>query len=237
MAAHGPTTVAAILVAAGYGQRLGATVPKAFVEVAGRTLLARAIATFAASPAVDQVVVVAPRSHVVQAAEIARAPVVVGGETRQASVAAGLAALGPDIEYVLVHDVARPFVPQHVIDDVIAALLAGAIAVVPIVSIHDTVRLIGPDGVLDRVVDRSTLAAIQTPQGFRRDVLDEAHKQAAAGLVATDDAALVEALGHPVVAVPGADEAFKITTAADLARAEAMCLGSGRPPPVTGGSS
>jgi 2-C-methyl-D-erythritol 4-phosphate cytidylyltransferase len=234
MAANSRSTVAAILVAAGSGQRLGAGVPKAFVEVAGRSLLARAFTTFAANPAVEAVVVAAPASHADMAAELTRGRVVVGGDTRQDSVAAALAALPASVGYVLVHDVARPFVPMRVIDDVIAALHGGALAVVPIVSVHDTVRRIRPEGTLDGIVDRSSLAAVQTPQGFRRDVLVDAHERAG-GFVATDDAALVEALGLPVVAVAGADEAFKITTAADLARAEALVLGSASQPAVPGG--
>jgi 2-C-methyl-D-erythritol 4-phosphate cytidylyltransferase len=106
-----------------------------------------------------------------------------------------------------------------VIDAVVAALRDGAVAVVPVVPVHDTVRSIGADGVLDGVVDRSRLAAVQTPQGFRLDVLAAAHAKAA-GEDATDDAVLVEALGHRVIAVPGADESFKVTTTGDLARAE-----------------
>lgn len=234
MAAHGQptvsTAVAAVLVAAGSGERLGAGRPKAFVRLCDATLLEHAFDRFAGHPAVDQVVVVAPPAHLDEAAELTGCPAVPGGATRQASVAAGLAALAPDVEYVLVHDVARPFVPAAVIDAVVAALRGGAEAVVPTVPIHDTVRRVQPDGSLDGIVDRTQLAAVQTPQGFRRSVLLAAHERAGDTSV-TDDAGLVEALGRRVVSVPGADEAFKITTAADLARAEAMCLGSGRRPP------
>ncbi len=103
----------------------------------------------------------------------------------------------------------------------LAALAAGADAVVPVVAIHDTVRRIDAAGALGELVDRSTLAAVQTPQGFRRAVLVEAHTHAARS-GATDDATLVEALGATVVAVAGSDAAFKITTPADLARAQAI---------------
>jgi 2-C-methyl-D-erythritol 4-phosphate cytidylyltransferase len=221
MAAHGHETVAAILVAGGSGQRLGAPVPKAFVEVAGRTLLAHALATFRAHAAIDQLIVVAPRTHVDAAAELAGTAVVPGGDTRQASVRAGLAALERGVDFVLIHDVARPFVPVRVIDAVLDALRAGAEAAVPIVPIHDTVRSVDAGGALGCVVDRATLAAVQTPQGFHRETLLAAHERAG-DVVATDDATLVEALGREVVGVPGADEAFKITTMADLARAEAV---------------
>jgi 2-C-methyl-D-erythritol 4-phosphate cytidylyltransferase len=98
--------------------------------------------------------------------------------------------------------------------------MAGADAVVPVVPVHDTVRRIERDGRLAGVVDRKTLAAVQTPQGFRRSVLVAAH--AAATADATDDAALVEAIGHEVVAVPGDDRGFKVTTPPDLARAETV---------------
>jgi 2-C-methyl-D-erythritol 4-phosphate cytidylyltransferase len=221
MAAYGPSTVAAILVAAGSGQRLGAHVPKAFVTVGGATLLEHATTRFRSHPGIGSVIVVAPASHLERAAELTGAPVVCGGDTRQQSVRAGLATLPGEIEYVLVHDVARPFVPATVIAAVLTALAGGADAVVPVVPIADTVRRVSPGGALAGVVDRSTLVAVQTPQGFRRSVLVAAHDDAA-DRVATDDAGLVEAMGAGVVAVPGADEAFKVTTATDLARAEAV---------------
>jgi 2-C-methyl-D-erythritol 4-phosphate cytidylyltransferase len=235
MAAIGPGTVAAILVAGGSGQRLGAEVPKAFVRVGGATLLEHAAARFAGHPDLVAVVVVAPAGYVDHAAELVALPVVAGGATRQASVAAGLAELVPsDVEYVLVHDVARPFTPAAVITAVVDALRAGADAVVPVVPIHDTVRRLDVGGALAGVVDRTTLVAVQTPQGFRRDVLIAAH--AAATDTVTDDAGLVEAQGGRVVAVPGADEGFKITTPLDLARAEAVVrLLSAQAPSVPGG--
>jgi 2-C-methyl-D-erythritol 4-phosphate cytidylyltransferase len=225
MAAHSQSTVAAIRGAAGAGERLAAAVPKAFVQVAGATLLEHAMRRFAAHPRIDVVVVVAPQSHLGEAARLTTATVVAGGASRQASVAAGLAAVESDVDFVLVHDVARPLVPGRVIDAVLGALDAGAEAVVPVVPIADTVRTVAPDGTLAGVVDRSTLRAVQTPQGFRREVLAAAHQQAGS-IAATDDASLVEEAGRQVVAVAGADEAFKITTAADLVRAELVLGGS-----------
>jgi 2-C-methyl-D-erythritol 4-phosphate cytidylyltransferase len=218
MAAHSHMTVAAILVAAGSGERLGAAVPKAFVEVDGRTLVQHALATFVEHPDVDEVVVVVPAEF---ADRIDGVPAVPGGATRQESVAAGLARVDADTDHVLVHDVARPFVPVAVIDAVLTALADGAQAVVPVVPIHDTVRLIDAGGALGGVVDRSTLVAVQTPQGFRRDVLVAAHAQAV-GAGATDDAGLAEAIGCRVVSVPGSEDSFKITTPLDLARADAV---------------
>lgn len=221
MAAHGPLTVAAILVAAGSGQRLGADVPKAFVRVAGRTLLEHAAQRFLDHPAVDQVVVVAPHDQADQAAALTGARVVAGGASRQLSVLAGLAALDEGVDAVLVHDVARPFVPDAVIAAVVAALESGAAGAVPVVPIHDTVRRVDAAGTFVEVLDRTTLVAIQTPQGFDRAVLAAAHR-AGRDLAVTDDAALVEALGRTVLAVPGADAAFKITRPWDLTVAEAV---------------
>jgi 2-C-methyl-D-erythritol 4-phosphate cytidylyltransferase len=230
MAAPVEGLCAAILVAAGSGARLGAAVPKAFVEVRGRTLLAHAVAAMAAHPAIGELVVVAPASHLAEAERESGVRVVAGGASRQDSVAAGLAAVSSDVDYVLVHDVARPFVPPRVVDAVLDALRDGAAAVVPVVPIADTVRRVEPDGTLAGVIDRATLVAVQTPQGFRRPLLVAAHERASG--VATDDAALVEALGEQVVAVPGAPEGFKITTPADLLRAESVAI----QPSVLGGT-
>ena len=254
-AAHGPSTVAAVLVAGGSGRRLGAPLPKAFAEIEDETLLGHAAWRFLTHRRIGSVVVVAPASHLDEACTVvddlrrradeledsfaavlravgqAPAPtptltltsfaVVPGGVTRQASVLAGLDALGADVEFVLVHDVARPFVPKSVIDSVLDALCAGADAVVPVLPVHDTIRRVDATGGFAGVVDRSELVAVQTPQGFRRVALVEAHA-AGAGLTVTDDAALVEAMGGTVVAVEGADELFKITRPWDLAVAEAM---------------
>jgi 2-C-methyl-D-erythritol 4-phosphate cytidylyltransferase len=215
--------VAAVLVAAGSGERLGAGVPKAFVEVGGVTLLEHAASRLVIHPAVRDLVVVAPATLAQSAHEVAREaaagfvadPVVVpGGRTRQESVARGLAVLAPDVEYVLVHDMARAFLPAEVVARVVGALMRGAEAVVPTLPVTDTLRS-AADGRLGPTVDRSRLVAVQTPQGFRRSVLDAAHA-GSTGADATDDASLVEAAGAEVVAVRGAPEAFKVTVPLDL---------------------
>ncbi len=213
--------VAAVLVAAGSGSRLGADVPKAFVAVAGRPLLVHAAARFCTHPLVRDVVVAAPAELVESAAGLVpQARVVPGGRTRQESVARSLAVLAEDVDTVLVHDVARAFVPVAVIDRVLAALAAGAVAVVPTLPVADTIRASDGDR-LGEVVDRSRLAAVQTPQGFERRLLVAAH-ETGAGAEATDDAALAEAYGAEVVAVAGASEAFKVTVPLDLAFAEVL---------------
>jgi|SRR5579875_1973342 len=227
MAANGLQTVAAILVAAGAGERLGADVPKAFVHVAGRTLLEHAAARFVNHPRVRDVVVAVPAKYVADAGRhVPSASVVVGGATRQQSVAAGLAQIAEDVDAVLVHDVARAFVPVDVIDRVLAALDAGADGAVPVVAVTDTIRTYDPTtGELGGVVDRNQLRAMQTPQGFRRAALAEAHERGRSTQV-TDDVALLEALGLSVAAVPGDERAFKITVPLDLALAEVVAAQS-----------
>jgi 2-C-methyl-D-erythritol 4-phosphate cytidylyltransferase len=223
MAATSLRTVAAVLVAGGDGRRLGGDVPKAFSSVGGRSLLEHAVARFRDHPAVRDVVVVAPAAWVERAHQLSGAVVVAGGSTRRQSVSAGLAVVASDVEVVLVHDVARPFVPADVISRVIDAVARGADAVVPVVAVHDTVRRTDDVGDLAEIVDRATLVAIQTPQGFARAVLDRAHATGGPATAhATDDAALVEALGVRIVAVDGADESFKITRPFDLVVAEAL---------------
>jgi 2-C-methyl-D-erythritol 4-phosphate cytidylyltransferase len=225
MAARGHLTVAAILVAAGDGIRLGGPEPKAFTVVRGRTLLEHALVPFRAYAAVRDVVVVAPGPRLAHAAAVIgdEVTIVPGGPTRQASVSFGLAALADDVDTVLVHDVARPFVPVDVLERVLAGLAEGADAVVPVRPVTDTVKQVDEEGTVVATLDRTVLRAVQTPQGFRRAVLEAAHV-GAAGHGATDDAALVEQRGGRVVVVDGADEAFKITHPWDLALADAMAV-------------
>lgn len=221
MAANDQVIVAAIVVAGGSGSRLGAAVPKAFVEIGGRTLLEHAVERIAAHPDVDHVVVAAPADQLrLAAALVPKATVVAGGTTRQRSVRSALAAVPADAGLVLVHDAARAFVPHAVVDRVLAAL-AGADAAVPTRPVSDTIRTVDATGELGGLVDRSGLLAMQTPQGFRREILDRAHERAA-GDDATDDVALVEAIGAHVVAVAGDERAFKITVPLDLALARVL---------------
>lgn len=206
---------AVIIVAAGSGTRLGAGVPKAFADVAGRSLLAHAIDSV---PPEVQLVIVAPASHLSDAESLAPDAVVVpGGDTRQASVAAGLGVVAAGIRTVLVHDAARAFTPTEVFDRVIAAVEAGAGGVIPVLPVADTIKRVDGTTVLE-TIDRSALVQVQTPQGFARDALDAAYRAATADH--TDDAALFAAAGGTVISVAGDSRAHKITTPADLARAE-----------------
>lgn len=217
-------SVCALVPAAGSGQRLGAALPKAYIRVAGRELLLHTVDRLLRS-GVDRVVVAVPVNLVDASRQLLgeQATVVVGGADRVASVAAALAAVGPETDVVLVHDAARAFAPESLIGAVIQAVRAGADAVVPVLAVVDTIRAVAADGSLESAVDRDMLRIVQTPQGFRPDVLRRAHALAAAeGGVATDDAGLVERLGVRVDAVPGDRAAFKITVPADLDQAEAL---------------
>ena len=217
--------VVAIVVAAGSGVRLGSEVPKAVRPLAGRPLVSWSVAALAAGGVSEVVVVVGDGLQDVFAEALVDAPIpwrlVVGGATRQESVARGIAAL-PAGEIVLVHDAARPLVPAEVVRGVVEAVRSGAAAVIPVVPMSDTIRQVADAGSV--VVDRSGLRAVQTPQGFARDVLVTAHV-AAAGKDYADDAAVCEASGYEVVLVPGSREALKITEPYDLAVAEAIVAG------------
>lgn len=217
--------IIALVPAAGQGLRLAAAKPKAFVDVAGRSLLRRAVDGLLAA-GVDTVVV-AVAADQVAAAQGELPPdvrVVVGGADRTASVTAALDATDPaGDDVILVHDAARAFTPVEVILRVIDKVRSGAGAVVPVLPMADTVRALTSHGHSAGVVDRDTLRRVQTPQGFAAPVLLRAVSYAAAHVLsATDDAALAEASGAQVHFVAGDERAFKITTGDDLQRAEQL---------------
>lgn len=207
-----------VVVAGGRGERLGADAPKGLVAVGGRTLVEHAVDAVIASGVVDVVVAVVPAGceDDVRSRLGADVLVVAGGDNRQASVQAGLVRLPAGIDAVLVHDAARALAPASLVADVLHAVRAGHHAVVPGVALADSVRLVGGPP-----VDRSSLVAVQTPQGFDRALLDRAHLTAEGG-DATDDASLVEQLGVAVRVVPGHAEAFKVTHPLDLVLASAV---------------
>lgn len=216
--------VGLIVVAAGSGQRLGASAPKALVEIGGKTLLEHCLST-ARGPDPFQTVVVAPSSHLDEVEHLVRpfgCSVVPGGASRADSVRAGLAALAVNVRFVLVHDAARPFTPHAVYERVITALRGGHSAVIPVLPVVDTIKQVSGGHVV-RTVPREDLVAVQTPQGFDRGVLAAAHARRADEV--TDDAMLVERGGVAVAVVQGSSEAFKITTAFDLAVATALLEG------------
>ena len=208
--------------AAGRGERLGAGVAKAFVDLSGRTMLEHAVAGLLASGVVDRVVVAVPAERVAEAAALfdGRATVVAGGAERPDTVRCALAAAG-EPEYVLVHDAARPLTPLDQIRRVVAALQDGMRAVIPVLPVVDTIKAVDANGAVLGTPERSGLRAVQTPQGFETALLRRAYERAA-GYPATDDSTLVENLGVPVHTVPGDPLAFKVTTPLDLDLARAV---------------
>ncbi|PPL19704.1 2-C-methyl-D-erythritol 4-phosphate cytidylyltransferase [Microterricola pindariensis] len=220
---------AVIVVAAGSGSRLGRPEPKAFAPLAGRPMLSHALDGILALAEPVHLIVVAPAAELEQARAIVAASagpalgytsVVAGGATRQQSVAAGLAAVAPGVGTVLVHDAARALTPTALFAAVIAAVRRTGAAVIPALPVVDTIKRVDAAGAVQETVDRSELAAVQTPQGFVRAELDEAYADPAADF--TDDAALLASFGHTVGTVAGDERAFKITTPWDLARAERL---------------
>ncbi|HET7530900.1 MAG TPA: 2-C-methyl-D-erythritol 4-phosphate cytidylyltransferase [Mycobacteriales bacterium] len=218
--------VGAIVAAGGRGERFGAGVPKALVRLAGEPLVVHACRALRAA-GVGEVVVAAPAERVDEVAQlVAPARVVAGGATRTASVRRALATLSPGVEIVLVHDAARALAPPSLVERVVAAVAAGAPAVVPVLPVTDTMKSVDDAGVVTATVDRASLRVVQTPQGFRRNVLAAAHEAAHAALGddadLSDDAGLVERAGGRVETVAGSGEALKVTTPVDLLVAEAV---------------
>lgn len=203
----------AVVVAAGEGRRYGG--PKQFSLLGDRPVLAWSVE--AARTVADGVVLVLPAGRLDEPAWRAGCRhVVTGGPTRSASVRAGLSAVPEAAEIVVVHDAARPLASPALFSAVVGAVRDGAAGAVPGVPVADTLKRVGSGRVV-ATVDRSELVAVQTPQAFRTDVLRRAH---ALGGEATDDAALLEALGEEVVVVPGEPRNLKLTDPADLGRLE-----------------
>lgn len=212
----------AVVPAAGSGERLAAGAPKAFVNLCGRPMLERALAGLRESGVIDSVVVAVPPNRTDEAKLVfgGDAVIVAGGADRTASVRLALDAAG-DAEFVLVHDAARALTPPSLIVRVVKALQAGHPAVIPGLPVTDTIKAVDATGVVLGTPERVGLRAVQTPQGFRTDVLRRAYDRAAAGGF-TDDASVVELMGTPVQVVEGDPLAFKITTPNDLLLAEAL---------------
>ena len=222
--------IGVIVVAAGSGTRLGHELPKAFVPIGGRTILEWSLESVFGMTESAQIVVVAPSDRLDVARDLvskAAGPaseyiaVVAGGSTRQVSVAAGLAALDPEIGLVLIHDSARPFTPSALFDAIVARIRATGDGAIPGLPVADTLKTTH-EGLAIGTVDRSVLSAVGTPQGFPRVELEAAY--AAATTEYTDDAALFSAAGHAVHVLAGDALGFKITTAWDLRRAEQLLL-------------
>jgi 2-C-methyl-D-erythritol 4-phosphate cytidylyltransferase len=244
--------VVAIVAAGGQGARLGLAVPKQFVELGGRTILDRSVSAVAACESIEKVIVALPADHAVQPPPYLTRPdgrvmVVAGGARRQDSVANAFAAVPEDVDIVLIHDAARPFVTRDTIERTIAAA-ADAGAAIAALPARETVKLadftetewvgaefgdplpaVSPKRIpaVKKTLPRETIYLAQTPQAFRRDVLARAIERGQQGTDATDEAFLAEQVGATVLLVPGEPTNLKITTAADLAFARGLLLDRG----------
>ena len=222
--------VGVIIVAAGSGSRVGGTELKQFRWVAGKPMLLHSLQRFQSRPDVAMVVCVLPRQYAADPppwifqSDVDRLLLATGGQERGDSVYNGLDDLPEECAVTLVHDAARPFVDDATIDRVFAAARAGN-AAVPAVPVVDTLKETSPDGRVIRTVPRDNLWRAQTPQGFPRALLEDVYVRARREkLSATDDAALCERFGVPVVVVQGSERLMKITDESDFARAEAMFM-------------
>jgi 2-C-methyl-D-erythritol 4-phosphate cytidylyltransferase len=221
--------IGVVIPAAGKGLRLGGSIPKQFLPLKGTPVIERTIALFESLPAVSEIVVVVSSGHLKKVrALVARAGfrkvsnVVLGGKTRQESVWHGLQSFGSVPEIVMVHDAVRPCVTKKVVNEVIRQSRKHGAAVVG-VRVTDTIKVEKRKGFYTGTPDRSRLWAVQTPQGFRYDLLVSAHKRARkAGFVGTDEASLVEQMKIPVKIVEGDYHNVKITTKEDLLLAESF---------------
>jgi 2-C-methyl-D-erythritol 4-phosphate cytidylyltransferase len=222
--------VAALIPAAGSGRRMGCGVEKQFLQLGGKPLLAHTLARFEATAAITRIVIIVPpgrekycRQEIVQPAGFRKVShIVAGAETRQRSVTKGFRCLSGDVDVVVVHDGARPFVTPTLIQSAIAAAARDGSAIVAIPE-SDTLKRVAADGTVVETLDRRYLWRAQTPQAFRREILRDALVHAERHhLDATDEAALVECLPHPVRIISGSTWNFKITSPDDLRLAELL---------------
>ncbi len=224
-------SVSVIIVAAGRGERLGGSVPKQLMEVGGRSLLQRSVDAFEAHPKVRELVIVLPAELVQVGPSLVQVldrpcQFVAGGARRQDSVRSGFDAVSDDAHLILIHDAARPFVDASLIDRVIAATEETG-AAVPALPARDTVKQIDLSRlVVTHTLPRNEIWLAQTPQGFRRAVLDDALALALPDVDATDEATLAERAGHVVRVVEGQASNIKITFAEDVRMAEVIASGS-----------
>jgi 2-C-methyl-D-erythritol 4-phosphate cytidylyltransferase len=222
--------IAALIPAAGSGQRMGGVIPKPFLRLGGREILARTLAVFEACAAIDEVwVIIAPeycalcQQRIVEQYGLRKVKgVVAGGATRQESVWQGLQHVESGVDLVVVHDGVRPFITEALLRETLrcAALHGAAIAAVPI---KDTLKRVSEAGEVETTVPRERLWRVQTPQVFQRPLLQAAFRQARdRGIAATDEASLVEVLGRRIKVVPGDENNIKITTPDDLRFSETV---------------
>ncbi|MBS0183325.1 MAG: 2-C-methyl-D-erythritol 4-phosphate cytidylyltransferase [Nitrospira sp.] len=220
----------ALVPAAGRGLRMGGSVPKQFLALGGQPLILHSLHVLQASSIIEEVILAVPQNEmdyclreIVAKHRFTKVTKVVpGGHERQDSVRHALEAVHDDVDVVLVHDAVRPFLTEHMVEEVVKAARAKGAAIIA-VPMKDTVKQVGADHVIERTIDRQSLWLAQTPQAFRRDWLLAAHRKAhAEGVRATDDAYLIEWAGHTVCVVEGSGENIKVTRSEDLVIGEAI---------------
>ena len=221
--------VSAIIVAAGRGSRMNMDINKQYIEVAGKAVLARTLQVFNDCDSIDEIIVVVNendiifcKQNIVDFYEFSKVKTLVaGGDERQKSVYNGLKEVNEQCDIVLIHDGARPFISEESIKNSIWASVefGGSVVAVPV---KDTIKMANTQGIITQTIDRSTLWSVQTPQTFKYDLVMSAHKSAIKdGFIGTDDAVLLERLGHQLKVVMGGYDNIKITTKEDLIVAEA----------------
>ena len=220
--------VGVVIVAGGSSTRTGGGELKQFRWVCGKPMLLHSLQTFMARADVASVVCVLPREIVADPppwifqCDVDRLLLSVGGRTRTESARNGLEDLPDEAQVALIHDAARPLVDEAMIDRVVSIVRGGECAV-PALPVVDTIKESDTQGGVARTVDRTHLWRAQTPQGFPRDIIERAHREAkGAGVTGTDDAELCERIGIPVRLVPGSERAMKVTEEADFHRLEAL---------------
>ena len=222
--------VAAIIPAAGSGRRMNHELPKQYLPLGGRPIIAHSLLILQRMPGIDEIFVAVStagkeycRKQIVERFDIKKVrKFIIGGEDRQGSVYNVLMEIGDGFDIVLVHDAVRPFLDVNITASVIkeAERHGASITASPI---RDTVKVAKPHGFVEKTIPRDNLLAVQTPQAFKYSLLMEAHKSAReSGFVGTDDAGLVERLGKPVCVVEVPSNNIKITTPEDLILAEAI---------------
>jgi 2-C-methyl-D-erythritol 4-phosphate cytidylyltransferase len=209
---------------------MGGSAPKQFLALGGQPLILHSLRVFQASSVIEEVILAVPLNEMDYCLKeiVAKhrftkvTKVVPGGHERQDSVRHALEAVHDDVDVVLVHDAVRPFLTEHMVEEVVKAARAKGAAIIAL-PMKDTVKQVGADHVIERTVDRQSLWLAQTPQAFRRDWLLAAHRKAhAEGIRATDDAYLIEWAGHPVSVVEGSGENIKVTRPEDMVIGEAI---------------
>lgn len=222
--------VAAVVPAAGCGTRMGNETPKQFLQLGDVPLLVHVLRAFESSRTISEIIVVVPRDAVTSCQEELLPPfafskistVTAGGARRQDSVWNGLQAVDERTKIVVVHDAVRPFVTGTMVEEVVDGARTHGAAIVAI-PLHDTVKRADPDGMIDTTLGRQRLWSAQTPQAFDVELLREAHRSSQeAGVEATDDAFLVERIGHRVSIVNGSPDNIKVTRPEDLVMGEAI---------------